>query len=141
MQNIFWFFKTKSSIILDEIDMTMDPKREHNFSTEEIESYSMIAAALIAADLMEYLVFDNETIENGLSIHSNNQASLTPEQFYKCHGLVLIYINTRLKDPESMWHTFIIINADKNVTITEEKTLRSDNGTEYTYITSNRMKE
>ena len=56
----------------------------------------MIGAALIAADLIEYLVFGNEIIENGLSILSNNQTSLTG------HDLVLICINSRLKDPESM---------------------------------------
>jgi gas vesicle protein len=109
---IYRIFKTRSSIILDEIDMIMDPRKELNFPTQETEPYNMIAAALLA-DIMEFMVFDEDIINAGLDIHSNNQASLTPENYEKCRILVLKYIKNQLNDTCSIWNELVCKGTKK----------------------------
>ena len=86
--------------------MTMDPKKELNFPTTETETYNMTAVAMLA-DIVEFLLFDEEIRRAGLNIYSNNQAALTPENYVTCRGIVLNYIESQINDHESMWHKFV----------------------------------
>ena len=111
---IYKIFKDRSSVILDEIDMTMDPKKELNFSTTETESYNMTAAAMIA-DIIEFMVFDRSIRKAGLNIHSNNQMALTPEGYSVCQEIVLNYIETQLYETSSLWHQFVAEDKREHV--------------------------
>ena len=112
---IYRIFRRQSSIILDEIDMTMDPRKELNYPTQDNEPYNMTAVALIA-DIVEFALFDQEIIETGLGIYSNNQASLTTENYEKCRGLILNYIDTQLSEPSSLWYKLIFAKLNQNNT-------------------------
>jgi hypothetical protein len=103
---IYRIFKQRGSIILDEIDMTMDPKKELNFPTLETEPYNMTAVAMLV-DIMEFMIFDKEIIDSGLSIHSNNQASLTERGYQNCIKIILKYIENQLLDSSSLWNHLI----------------------------------
>lgn len=100
--DIYRIFKYKSSIILDEIDMTMDPRKELNFPTQETESFNMIAVALIA-DIVEFMLFNKEINEHGLDILSNNQAALSSENYEECRRLIFVYIKSQLMTKTSLW--------------------------------------
>jgi hypothetical protein len=106
-------FKNKSSIILDEIDMTMDPKKELNFPTVENEPLNMYAATL-TTDLMEFSLFDHESNRLGLDILGNNQSSLTEAGFEKYRVILMNYIKKQLDDEKSIWTDYLI---DKTVKI------------------------
>lgn len=101
--NIFSIFKRHGAIILDEIDMTMDPKKEMNFPTQESEPYNTIAAAL-TADIIEFTIFDQSIRDSGLYIFENNQASLTSEAFITCRDIILKYIEKELDTPKTIWN-------------------------------------
>jgi hypothetical protein len=109
---IYLIFKERGSIILDEIDMTMDPKKELNFPTQETEPYNMTAVVLLA-DIMEFMIFDKAIIASGLKIHSNNQASLTHDNYKKCLGIIFCYIEKQLNDESSLWYKFVLEGSRK----------------------------
>jgi hypothetical protein len=103
---IYRIFKERGSIVLDEIDMTMDPKKELNFPTQETEPYNMVAVSMLT-DIMEFIIFDENIIEAGLRIHSNNQASLTATSYRDCVELVLKYVENQLYDNSSIWYNLV----------------------------------
>ena len=110
---IYKIFKERTSIIFDEIDMTMDPKKELNFPTCEMETYNMTAVAMLA-DIMEFLVFDERIKDAGLNIYSNNQAALTPENYEDSKNIVLDYIESQLKNKKSLWRNFVLETESEN---------------------------
>lgn len=116
--HIYLIFKQRGSIIMDEIDMTMDPKKELNFPTQEVEPYNMVAVTILT-DIIEFMVFDENIIKAGLRIHSNNQASLTATSYRNCVDLILSYIESQLKDTSSLWHN-LIYGSISNVTSVNE---------------------
>jgi hypothetical protein len=122
MQDYAWIyrtFKTQSSIILDEIDMIMDPRKELNFPTEESETYNMVAAAMLT-DIMEFLLFDRNVIEGAkLDILSNNQASLTPENYAKCREMILDYIEGEFRDEGSIWYRLVFSGSRHKAEVDE----------------------
>jgi hypothetical protein len=117
--NIYGLFKDKGSIILDEIDMTMDPKKELNFPTMENEPFNLNAATLIT-DMIEFSIFDETVRKIGLDIYSNNQSSLTSENYKLYMARLIEYIETQLKDSASLWRERLL---DKDVAkiLTPEK--------------------
>ena len=118
--NIYNIFRTKGSIILDEIDMTMDPKKELNFPTIDNEPFNLTAAVLIT-DLIEFSVFDDEVKSVGLDILGNNQSSLTAENYEKYVQILIKYIKNELENPESLWSEKILnLNIDPQI-MTKEK--------------------
>jgi hypothetical protein len=117
--NIYGLFKDKGSIILDEIDMTMDPKKELNFPTMEYEPFNLNAATLIT-DMIEFSVFD-ETVRNiGLDIYSNNQSSLTSENYKMYLARLIEYIGTQLNHSASLWRERLL-DKDEVKILTPEK--------------------
>ncbi|NBO24830.1 MAG: hypothetical protein EBU93_06325, partial [Chlamydiae bacterium] len=99
---LYNIFRKESSIILDEIDMTMDPKKELNFPTIEKEPYNMTAVALMT-DLIEFSVFDEDVRKVGLDIHGNNQSGLTVEGYKEYVKVLLEYIKKQLGEKRSLW--------------------------------------
>lgn len=106
---IYQIFRERSSIILDEIDMTMEPHKELNFPTREYENLN-IKAAVLLADLIEYSTF-NENIKNDckLYIHSNEQYTLTDAGFERLKHHWIQYIKDQLLGSEpSIWKDVLI---------------------------------
>ena len=111
---IYNIFRMQGSIILDEIDMTMDPKKELNFPTVENEPFNMFAATLIT-DLIEFSTFDKEVTSLGLDILGNNQSGLTSENFEKYRQLLFQYISKQFDDKNSLWSEILLSSTVKEL--------------------------
>ena len=118
---IYQFFRDKSSIILDEIDLTMDPHMELNFPTCECEFLNMKAAVLIS-DLIELATLSQEIRLNcGLNIHENEQYGLTDAGFECVKSIWIAYIrNELLTEGDSIWKTQLLYNS-KGCTLDAEE--------------------
>lgn len=99
---IYMQFNRKGSIILDEIDMTMNPKKELNYPTMNREKYNFIAVAL-TTDLMEFAIFSTEIKAQKLQILRNNQAGVTSKAYEEIKRIWLDYIEKSLDDENSLW--------------------------------------
>ena len=108
--DIYLMFKTDGSIILDEIDMTLDPKKELNYPTKLFEHFNMTAVVLIV-DLIEFSIFDEGVQAIGLNIRENNQASLSEDNFRQYRNCLLNYISAQLGNDESLWNVKILKDA------------------------------
>lgn len=107
MARIYKIFSKQSSIILDEIDMTMDPKFELNFPTNEREKINLIAVGL-TADLFEWTIFSDEIKGLGLNVLENNQSGLISEAYEKIKLIWYVYIERCLDDQNSLWYSKLI---------------------------------
>ncbi len=103
---IYQIFKTKTSIIFDEIDMTMAPNLELNYPTQEKETMNMNAATL-SADLIFFLSKDAKVQSLGLHILSNNQHNFDQSQMESIRSLWKDHVTEKLKDIKSSWGRFI----------------------------------
>ena len=105
--DIYLMFRNVGSIILDEIDTIMDPKKELNYPTKHFESYNMIAVVL-TADLIEFSAFDQSIKALGLNIRENNQSSLSEENFTNYRNILFDYISEQLDNRQTLWHLRIL---------------------------------
>jgi hypothetical protein len=113
---IYDIFNRQTSVILDEIDMTMNPKLELNYPTVDRETYNLIAVAL-TTDLVEWTVFSRRVrTETGLNIIRNNQAGLTDSDYAKLRDLWLEYIREALNNPQSLWSRKLLHPAHEGLT-------------------------
>ncbi len=107
---IYRLFRDKSSIILDEIDMTMAPNLELNYPTQEKETINMDGARL-TADLLLYTVHD-EKFPVKLKILNNEQNNAD----LGIHGKTvkeawISYVIDQLREPQSVWSAIILPSA------------------------------
>ncbi len=124
LADIYSIFLNKGAGILDEIDMTMNPKKELNYPTREREGYNEIAAFL-TADLVEFTALDADIASKcRLDLRKNNQSGLTEKGFACVKEAWLQYIKKQLKDSKSDWFTRFE-NISKKIKVL--KFLQSDN--------------
>lgn len=111
---IYGIFRTFGSIILDEIDLTMDPKKELNFPTAETEPFNMHAAILLA-DLIEFSVFSERVHSIGLDLAANNQSSLSSENYRNYLKVLFEYIEKELNSSNSLWYKMFSNQSSSDV--------------------------
>ncbi len=104
---IYQIFKKQTSIILDEIDMTMAPKLELNYPTPDREKMNMDAATL-SADLLLYTAFNEDIKSAGLQILKNNQHNFDQARMDKVRNLWKKYVEEKLNDEKGIWYRLII---------------------------------
>lgn len=146
MAMIYHTFLTQSTGILDEIDMTMNPKKELNYPTRSREGYNMLAAVL-TADLIEFTATSKEAQKVGLYLVHNNQAGLTESAFKRVKTVWLDYIAAQVKDKSSFWYLKLVANlpekmGDKQVTAADfvMEFLRSESPSDYHKVLSDLLK-
>ncbi len=100
MRDIYRLFRDKSSIILDEIDMTMASSLELNYPSQAKEKINM-SAAVLTADLILYTAYTDAL---KLGVLSNEQNNFD----WSCNGQLIKtawidYVIEQLSLPESLW--------------------------------------
>jgi hypothetical protein len=109
---IYDIFRTRGSIILDEIDSSMRPQKELNFPTTKREGI-LLSGVELSSDLLLHSAFNKEINEAGLNLLANQQAALNNDQYDEVHKLWRKYVTDQLNDKNSIWHkTFFPKNQD-----------------------------
>lgn len=100
---IYDIFRTRGSLILDEIDSSMRPQKELNFPTTKRENILLVGVEL-TADLLLFSAHDKSVLEAGLNLLANQQYSLNDDQFTQVRTVWRSYIETQLNNKKSRWH-------------------------------------
>ena len=109
---IYDIFRTRGSVILDEIDSIMRPQKELNFPTTSREKILMEGVE-ITADLLLFSAFDKDIIDAGLNLMANQQASLRAK-FKNVKSIWRKYVEGKIEDKTSPWN-FLLPNLENEI--------------------------
>jgi len=107
---IYDLFRTRGSLILDEIDSSMRPQKELNFPTTKRENILSLGVEL-TSDLLLFSALDKDVLAAGLNLLANQQYALTDEQYVLVRQVWRGYIKTQLEDKKSRWHEVFFPNT------------------------------
>ena len=100
---IYDIFRSRGSVILDEIDSSMRPQKELNFPTTKREGI-LLSGVELTSDLLLYSALNTEIKEAGLNLLANQQAALNDDQYKFVYQLWREYVSAQLENENSIWY-------------------------------------
>lgn len=117
---IYDIFRSRGSIILDEIDSSMRPQKELNFPTTNRENI-LLSGVELTSDLLLHSALNKEINDAGLNLLANQQAALNNDQYEDVRTLWRNYVQSQLEDEKSIWFkTFFPKNQVQEVVTAED---------------------